>query len=75
VIVTRQRQLSQNHVPISTPSRPMLDNFLAGKIEHLTQEIIIGEAGLILGDLLELGVQPLNILVVYMISSISGGYT
>ena len=53
-------ELSQNHVPVSTTRRPVLDNFPAGKIEHFTQGIIVGKAGLVFGDLPELAVQVLD---------------
>ena len=38
----------------------MFDNFPAGEIEHLMQGIIVGEAGLVLGDLAELTVETLD---------------
>ena len=38
----------------------MFDNFPAGGIEHLTQGIIVGEAGLVLSDLTELAVETLD---------------
>ena len=53
-VLEHELELSQNHVPISTTGGPMLDNFPAGQIEHLAQGIIVGEAGLVLGDLPEL---------------------
>ena len=38
----------------------MFDNFPAGQVEHLAQGIVVGEAGLIFGDLTELAVQALD---------------
>ena len=38
----------------------MFDNFPAGEIEHFMQGVIVGEAGLILGDLADLAVETLN---------------
>ena len=53
-------ELSQNDIPVSTSGGPVFDNSPAGKIEHLTQGIIIGETGLVLGDLAELAVETFN---------------
>ena len=53
-------ELCQNDIPVSTSGGPVFDNFPAGKIEHLTQRIIVGEAGLVLGDLAELAVETFN---------------
>ena len=53
-------ELGQKHVPISTSGGPVLDNFPAGQVEHLTQGIVVGEAGLVFCDLAELTVQALN---------------
>ena len=53
-------ELGQDHVPISTTGRPVLDNFPAGKVKHLAQGIIVGKAGLIFGDLPELAIQTLD---------------
>ncbi len=38
----------------------MLDNFPAGQVEHLTQGIVVGEAGLVFCDLAKRTVQALN---------------
>ena len=38
----------------------MFDNFPTGEIEHFTQGVIVGKAGLILGDLTELAVETLD---------------
>ena len=38
----------------------MFDNFPAGQIEHFTQGIVVGEAGLVFGNLPELAVQALD---------------
>ena len=59
-ILKHELELGQNHIPISTPGRPVLDNFPAGQVEHLAQRIVIGETGLVFGDLAELSVQALN---------------
>lgn len=49
-ILEHELELSQNHVPISTSGRPVFDNLPAGQVEHLTQGIIIGKAGLVLAS-------------------------
>ena len=68
-------ELGQNHIPISTPSSPVYDNFSAGKIEHLAQGVIVGKAGLVFGDLPELAVQALDdIGRVYDFPNLSGKY-
>ena len=59
-VLKHELELSQNHVPISTSGGPVLDNFPAGQVEYLSQGIIVGEAGLILGNLAELAVEALN---------------
>ena len=59
-VLEHDLELSQNHVPISTSGGPVFDDFPAGQIEHLSQGIIVGEAGLVLGNLAELAVQALN---------------
>ena len=56
VVLEHELELSQNHVPISTSGGPVLDNFPAGQIEHFAQGIVIGKAGLVLGNLAELAV-------------------
>ena len=38
----------------------MFDNLPAGQIKHLTQGIVVGEAGFVLGNLPELAVQALD---------------
>ena len=59
-VLEHELELGQNHIPISTSGSPMLDNFPAGQVQHLAQGIIVGKAGLVLGDLPELAVEPLN---------------
>ena len=59
-VLEHQLELGQNHVPISTTGSPVFDNFPAGQVEHFAQGIIVGEAGLVLGDLPELAVQALD---------------
>lgn len=59
-VLEHELELSQNHVPISTSDGPVLDNFPAGQVEHLSQGIIVGEARLVLGKLAELAVQALD---------------
>ena len=59
-VLEHELELGQNHVPISTSGGPVLDNFPAGQIEHPAQGIVVGEAGLVFGDLAELTVQALN---------------
>ena len=59
-VLEPELELSQNHVPISTSGGPVLDNFLAGQVEHFAQGIIVGKAGLIFSDLAELAVQALD---------------
>ena len=56
-ILEHKLKLSQNHVPISTPGSPVLDNFPAGQVKHIMQGIIVGEAGLVLsvGDVSPVG--------------------
>ena len=63
-VLEHKLELSQNHVPISTAGGPLLGNFPVGQVKHLAQGIIVGEAGLVLGDLPELTVEPAMILVV-----------
>ena len=53
-------ELSENDIPISTSGGPVLDNFPAGEIEHLTQGVIVGKAGFVLGNLAELAVEALD---------------
>lgn len=53
-------QLAEHQIPILAPGAPMLLDALGGKIEHSAQGIVIGKAGLVLGDLPELAVEPLN---------------
>ena len=53
-------ELRQNDIPVSTSGGPVFDNLPAGKIEHLTQRVIVGKAGLVFGDLTELAVETLN---------------
>lgn len=55
-VLEHELELSQNHVPISTSGGPVLDNFPVGQVEHLSQGIIVGETGLVLGNLAELAV-------------------
>ena len=59
-VLEHELELSQNHVPISTSGGPVFDNFPAGQIEHFTQGIIVGETGLVFGNLAELAVEALN---------------
>ena len=59
-VLEHEPELGQNHVPISTTGGPVFDNFPAGQVEHFTQGIIVGKAGLVLGDLTELAVQALD---------------
>ena len=59
-VLEHELELGQNHVPISTSASPVLDNFPAGQVEHLTQGIVVGEAGLVFCNLAELTVQTLN---------------
>ena len=59
-VLEHELELSQNHVPISTSGGPVFDDFPAGQIEHLSQGIIVGEAGLVFCNLPELAVQALN---------------
>ena len=59
-VLEHELKLSQNHIPISTPGRPVFDNFPAGQVEHFAQGIIAGKAGLVFGDLAELAVQALD---------------
>ena len=59
-VLEHELELSQNHIPISTAGCPVLDNFPAGQIEHFAQGIIVGEAGLVLGDLPELTVEAFD---------------
>ena len=47
------KQIQSSHAPV-------FDNFPAGQVEHFAQGIIVGKAGLILGDLAELAVEALN---------------
>ena len=53
-------ELNQNHISISASSGPVHDNFPADQVEHLSQGVIVGESGLVLGDLAELAVEALN---------------
>ena len=46
-VLEHELELGQNHVPISTSGSPVPDNFPAGQVEHLTQGIVVGEAGLV----------------------------
>ena len=41
-VLEHELELGQNHVPISTSGSPVLDNFPAGQVEHLTQGIVVG---------------------------------
>ena len=59
-ILEHELELSQNHVPISTSGGPVFDNFPAGQVEHLSQGIIAGKAGLVFRNLAELAVEALN---------------
>lgn len=59
-ILEHKLELGQNHVPISASGGPVFDNFLAGQVEHLPQRIVVGKAGLVLGDLSELAVQTFD---------------
>lgn len=59
-VLEHELELSQNHVPISTSGGPVPDNFPADQVEHLSQGIIAGEAGLVPGNLAELAVEALN---------------
>ena len=59
-VLEHELELGENDIPISTSGGPVLDNFLTGKIEHLTQGVIVGKAGLVLSDLAELAVEALN---------------
>lgn len=53
-------ELSEKDISISTSSDSALDNFPADQVEHLSQGIIAGEAGLVPGNLAELAVEALN---------------
>lgn len=53
-------QLAEYQIPILTSGVPVLHNPLGRQIEHFAQRIVIGKAGLVLGDLPELPVQALN---------------
>ena len=44
-------QLTEYHVPILASGMPVLDNPLGGQIQHPPQRIVVGERGLILGNL------------------------
>ena len=59
-VLEHELELGQNHVLISTSGGSVFDNFSAGQVEHLAQGIIVGKAGLVLGDLAELSVETLN---------------
>jgi len=59
-ILEHELELYQNHVPISTPGGPALDNFPAGQIKHPAQGIVVGKVGLVSGDPPELAVESLN---------------
>ena len=72
-VLEHELELSQNQVPISTSGGPVFDNFPAGRVEHLAQGIIVGETGLILGDLPELAVETFDdIRRVYDFPNLSG---
>lgn len=43
-VLEHELEMSQNHVPILASGDPVLDNFPAGQIEHLSQGIIVGKA-------------------------------
>ena len=47
-ILEHKLKLSQNHVPISTPGSPVLDNFPAGQVKHLVQGSSLVKLGLFL---------------------------
>lgn len=53
-------QLAEHHIPVLAPGVPVLYNPLSRQIQHPAQRIVIGEAGLVLGNLPELPVQALN---------------
>ena len=53
-------QLTEHHVPILAPGVPVFHNPLRCQIQHPPQRIVIGERGLVFGDLPELPVQALN---------------
>ena len=59
-MLEHELELREDHIPVSTSGSPMPDNFPAGKVEYLAQGIIVGEAGLVLGDLTKLAVEPFN---------------
>lgn len=59
-VLKHELELNQNHISISTSSGPVHDNFPAGQVEHLSQGVIVGESGLVLGNLAELEIQALN---------------
>ena len=59
-VLKHELELRQNHVPISTSGGPVPDNFPAGQAGHFSQGIIVGDAGLVPGNLTELAVEALN---------------
>ena len=53
-------QLAEHHVPILAPGMPVLHDSLRGQVQHPPQRIIVGKRRLVLRNLPELAVQPLN---------------
>ena len=53
-------QLAQHHVPILAPGMPVPDDPPGCQVQHPPQRIVVGERRLVLCDLLELPVQPLD---------------
>ena len=49
-------QLAEHQIPILAPSMPVLHDPLGCQVQHPAQRIVIGEAGLVLGNLPELPV-------------------
>lgn len=50
-VLGHELKLGRNHVPILTEGVSVLDNFIAGQIEHFSQRVVISKTGLVLDDL------------------------
>ncbi len=59
-ILGQNLQLAEHQIPVLITPFPVLHNSLRSQVQYPAQEIIIGERGLVFGDLAKLAIEPFD---------------